>query len=785
MNRKERRASGRRGSLPKLPIAAGPAAGDRALAELFGAAVAYQQAGALNQAERGYRHILALYPSHANSLHNLGLIALHRGDAATSADLIGKAIALDGRVAEYHYNAALAFRALNRMNDVEAHLQRTIDLRRDHALAHLNLGNVRREQGRWADAIDCYERTLALSPNSPAAHFNLANVFSGQGRWHAALEHYRRALAFDPRNAEAQYRLAVALCAVGDTGEAISHFEAALAVNPRLRGAHDALGKAYLSLGKTDLAIHAAARAVELDETPQAKRLFAQCAALVRFTADNGGRFRRLTLRAIKEDWARPRALSGACISLIKLDSAVSDAIARAGSAWPERLPAAQVLPALEADALARDDLLKILLECDPVTDVDFERFLTSARLAMLTESAADGAPDENQLGLSCAIARQCFVNEYVFSLLDDESVQAERLRQMLEQALAAGESCPPHWLAGVGAYFPLHTLANATALLDRPWPDCVKALLVQQIAEPMQERRIAANIPVITELDGDVTREVRRQYEESPYPRWVRSGLAERPPVLGDREPKQLVDVLIAGCGTGLSTVEFARHADAARILAVDLSRASLSYAKRMADEIGLDNVEFAQADIMRLSAIGRSFDFIDCSGVLHHLADLWAGWRILVSLLRPGGAMQVGLYSELARRNIVAARAWIAERGFQPTPQDIRRCRESILAAGDPVLKSVVQWEDFFTTGECRDLLFHVQEHRTSLPEIKSFLAENGVQFAGFNLGAPVLHRFVTRFPDSAAVADLDCWHAFETEAPNTFANMYQFWVRKPAAS
>ena len=70
---------------------------------------------------------------------------------------------------------------------------------------------------------------------------------------------------------------------------------------------------------------------------------------------------------------------------------------------------------------------------------------------------------------------------------------------------------------------------------------------------------------------------------------------------------------------------------------------------------------------------SLGRQFDFIDTSGVLHHLADPWSGWRILLSLLRPGGPMQVGLYSELARRNVVAARALIAERRLSAQCQRI----------------------------------------------------------------------------------------------------------------
>jgi len=320
--------------------------------------------------------------------------------------------------------------------------------------------------------------------------------------------------------------------------------------------------------------------------------------------------------------------------------------------------------------------------------------------------------------------------------------------------------------------------------LLERSWPQCIGALLVQQLKEPAEELRLAATIPALTVIEDEVSRVVRQQYEENPYPRWVRAGPPGQSDILSDRRPQQGVDVLIAGCGTGLSTIEFARQMPAARVLAVDLSLASLSYAKRMAQSHDLTNIEFGQADIMGLASIGREFDFIDATGVLHHLADPWEGWRVLLARLRPGGVMQLGLYSELARQNVVAARTLIAERGYRPIPEDIRRCREEIMAAADgSMLKSVIQWQDFFTTNECRDLLFHVQEHRMTLPQIKAFLAANGVEFSGFIQEPSQLRRFVARFPDRAALLDLDCWHRLETEDPRLFSAMYQFWVRKPA--
>src|SRR6185437_9242656 len=125
------------------------------------------------------------------------------------------------------------------------------------------------------------------------------------------------------------------------------------------------------------------------------------------------------------------------------------------------------------------------------------------------------------------------------------------------------------------------------------------------------------------------------------------------------------------------------------------------------------LRNIEYAQADILELGTIDRTFDSIESVGVLHHLAEPTAGWRVLVSLLRPGGSMRIGLYSDLARRVIVEARAHIAARGYHATANDIRRCRQDILREPDR-WKMLIGMKDFYSMSGCRDLLFNVMEHR-----------------------------------------------------------------------
>jgi len=144
----------------------------------------------------------------------------------------------------------------------------------------------------------------------------------------------------------------------------------------------------------------------------------------------------------------------------------------------------------------------------------------------------------------------------------------------------------------------------------------------------------------------------------------------------------------------------------------------------------------------------------------------------------------MRIGLYSELARQDIVKARKLVAARGYRATAEDIRRARQELIAvAAEQQLLFVRDSWDFFSISECRDLLFHVQEHRMTLPQIAAFLAAQKLHFLGFELAEPLWLAYGARFPADPARTDLDNWHRFENENPRSFQGMYQFWVQKPA--
>jgi SAM-dependent methyltransferase len=539
----------------------------------------------------------------------------------------------------------------------------------------------------------------------------------------------------------------------GKPNEAIKLYKQVLALQPDHAEACNNLGCVLLAQGKRDAASDCFERALVL--LPQLFDDFGSVAAM-----------------------------------LCAVNPALAQGTKRAASTWPQRVPARDLLGSFDFAAIASDALLRRVLESTTVRNVDLERFLTSIRLDLLRSASNDAAVDETQLGFCCALAKQCFINEYVFATTSEEAAQAERLKQMLVESLAQRADVSVLWPSAVAMYFPLHSLPNAQALLDRAWPPPLTDVLLQQVREPEQERQYRDSIPRLTAIDDHVSVQVRGQYEENPYPRWVHAASASVPISLDEHLRIQFptaafrplgksgIDVLVAGCGTGRHPIEVARQYRDARILAIDLSLASLCYAKRKTPAPLANKIEYAQADILKLGSIDRTFDLIEVSGVLHHLADPQAGWRILLALLRPGGFMHVGLYSELARRDVAAARALVLERGYRPTSDDIRRCRQELL---DSPLKGVARAGDFFSMSECRDLLFHVQERRLTIPEIKSFIAENGLRFIGFEFAPQVMQHYRNVFGGDHFIRDLDRWHAFETENPDIFSGMYQFWLQK----
>lgn len=476
-------------------------------------------------------------------------------------------------------------------------------------------------------------------------------------------------------------------------------------------------------------------------------------------------------------------------VTFILQSPAVATYVARIAGKWPLPVTNVELFGPESIIPLANDLFLCCAMEAMTLQSYRLETLLGHARTELLRIAGEqNGEADNHVVGFACATARQCFINEYVYAQAGAESELARALRDRLLRDLASGAAIAPLALAVVAAYFPLHAMPEAAALLRREWPATVAGLLRVQLREPLEELDERTAIAAITPIKNAISLEMQRQYEENPYPRWINNPLhafaadRNKGKILPTAEQQAELDILIAGCGTGSHAIQTAQIYPNARLLAVDISLTSLAYARRKTRELGLHNIEYAQADILELGTIDRTFDRIESVGVLHHLAEPTAGWRVLVSLLRPGGTMCIGLYSDLARRVIVQARERILARGYRATAEDIGRCRQDIIREAGH-WKMLTGMRDFYSMSGCRDLLFNVMEHRFTIPEIAAFLNDNDLSFLGFEPfdDPTVIQSFRKQFPGAADEANLDQWNRFEADHPETFWGMYIFTVRK----
>jgi SAM-dependent methyltransferase/uncharacterized protein YbaR (Trm112 family) len=157
----------------------------------------------------------------------------------------------------------------------------------------------------------------------------------------------------------------------------------------------------------------------------------------------------------------------------------------------------------------------------------------------------------------------------------------------------------------------------------------------------------------------GDVTKIVKAFYEENPFPNYddidseqtlmekARRGVFAK---LLDEQIPQGAFVLEVGCGTGQLTNFLGMHYNR-RVFGSDMCLHSLRLANGFRDRCGVKNAGFVQMNLFRPAFREQSFDLVVCNGVLHHTADPLGGFQSIARLVKPGGAIIIGLYNKIGR--------------------------------------------------------------------------------------------------------------------------------------
>ena len=198
-----------------------------------------------------------------------------------AVELIGRAIACNDAVPEFHYNLAVALEALDRFATAETHYRRAISLKPDYAKAYLNLANTLLGQDRLDDAQAACHRAAALEPGWPDAPYNLGVILSRRGRTDEAIPQFLAVLRLRPDHAAAHNQLRAIYTAVGDLDRAAHHCRECLSSEPRNHQLLVALGLLCLAQGKHQDAFELASKALQIEESAQARYLFTRVARYV------------------------------------------------------------------------------------------------------------------------------------------------------------------------------------------------------------------------------------------------------------------------------------------------------------------------------------------------------------------------------------------------------------------------------------------------------------------------------------------------------------------------
>jgi SAM-dependent methyltransferase len=240
----------------------------------------------------------------------------------------------------------------------------------------------------------------------------------------------------------------------------------------------------------------------------------------------------------------------------------------------------------------------------------------------------------------------------------------------------------------------------------------------------------------------------VSRQYEQWTYPAPIHdvdAWLADHHELFDPSISHRLfwparphatgLDILIAGCGTNQAAV-FAYRNRASRVVAVDVSEASLAHEAYLADKYRLSNLELLRLPIEELPGLGRDFDLVVSTGVLHHMSEPLAGMKALASCLRPDGVVGLMLYAKYGRVGVEALQAVFRDFGLRQDDASVRVVKETLalLPAEHLIQPYFPIAADLQVDAGLVDTFLHGRDRSYSVEDCLELVGSAGLAFQGW---------------------------------------------------
>jgi len=751
-------------------------------------AIQLYQSGNINHAKQVLNSYISHFPEDINANLLSAAISASENDFSTVVKKCKKVLKVEPGNINACYNAAVASEKLQNYQDVLLFSSQLLqnDLNNVPALLlHIRALCAQGKQAECITFINAIPENLILS--TPAISMKLAECNMAVSDNELALKIFRNNIATNINVAECFHNIGIIMDRQGKINNAIQAYQSAVSIAPDSLPSNYNLAFVLDKNGNKSEALKVINRCFDINDSVKVRQAFVQILSTA--SAEHVDKITvKYLLNVMADKETDAQKLSSLVIMLLKNKyQVINDLCTKAKKGY---LSDFIEYFNQNLNEINNIKMLPLLLINLPIVNYDFECFAKMLRHALLLQLSNEGVVSEEILYLCSAMAIHCYINGYVFIATEEE-------KNIVSSLLADIDNNNKKYISAICMYESLYDLhkKNNININSSDYKDVFSKLIELQLDDNLAEEKLYHSISCQTKIKDETSLIVQKQYEGNPYPVWQTLSVRQPESIAEIIRPVQAYsdnikvisndpEVLIAGCGTGSHALQSAMRIKHKTITAIDLSRRSLAFAKRKAVEYKLEHINFRQLDILQVSSLNKKYDLIESVGVLHHMQVPVDGLKCLVDILKPGGLMNIGLYSKLGRRYIIKAKSIYDDPNRHISDEEIRRLRVEIMNSDDDELvKNISGYKDFYSLHDCRDLIFHENENNYDISELASLIEEAGLEFIGFDLpDQTILSHFRTMFPDNGAQSKIQNWVEFEEKYPDTFSSMYVFWCRKP---
>ncbi len=760
----------------------------------FALASAYAQTNRPLDAEKYLKHILNKSPRDTQACYALAYTQESIGKYSDAVRNFKTLLTLAPEQIDTYNHLGNIYLILGEFTQAKLYFQKYLEHDENNLDVLNNLGIIHMELEQYQDAEAVFSGILKQHPQHIHALNNLGNLYKNKGEFEKAENFFKDTLAIESSHIEAKYNWATIHVKNSNYRDAIKLLTSALEIKPVYNKASILLAKAYQATNEYQAALQTIITTItNSPSNTEAYQCFSAIIANTSITETNP-ELEDIILNTFKNNKIDHNLLVKPIISIIKNGTISSDIdkIHSSSASDVSDLLASNSLPSLFASKL-----LISLLQKTIISDTTLEYSLATLRNALLLSANKTNKISglNNKMELICALSIQCYNTEYAYAVTEEEGKLVNELLSHLKEIKDLNKN---HLLqvAVLSSYFPLHTALSTTQLNKLNKIKAIPsftALFEQQVNAPRVESELKQDIKSLSSAIDEASQNIMLINEDAPYPRWISSNIYNNKlkassiyTQLGLVKPEapdtECFNILIAGCGTGKHSIEIASNYSNTHVTAIDISYNSLAYAMRKNLEYNIKNLDYYHADLLNLTSIDKQYDMIEVSGVLHHFKNPSVMLGKLLEILKPGGIIKIGAYSQRVREPINKIQKEITGK-YQATTEGIREARQYVINNYKLGELGLANNKDFYSLSGCRYLLFGANDHNFTIDTIRQLTNDFDLDFLGFDIDDKnVQANYKQQFPDDITIRNLDNWDEFEALNPKTFANMYQFRCLKP---